>query len=280
MTLRFTVAVVLICLTGSGLASELFGVNFPAATPLFSLNQSSGRLTSIGPTSFADVADLTSDPQTGALWGVDSDTNELLTINPHTGATSVAAQLDSPSPIVSIAFDPVTHRLYGNTALIFGTTNWDALYAIDPTSGSTTLKGPIGFAGVFALGFDQDGRLFGISDFTKQLLSIDPATGAGVAMFRLNLNAAYDLASRPEDNALLVADSTTNSLYTLNTADGRTSMIGGYGPTTNIVGLAFLMPSPEPITYFSLGLGLALLARVWQRRRSPRNHCVRLTAIP
>ena len=61
MTLRFTVAVVLICLTGSGLASELFGVNFPAATPLFSLNQSSGRLTSIGPTSFADIADLTSD---------------------------------------------------------------------------------------------------------------------------------------------------------------------------------------------------------------------------
>src|SRR6185295_13722541 len=135
--------------------------------------------------------------------------------NPHTGTTSVAAQLDSPSPIVSIAFDPVTRRLYGNTALIFGTTNSDALYSIDPSSGSTTLKGPIGFAAVFALGFDQHGRLFGVSYFTKQLLSIEPATGLGAAMFRLNLNAAFDLASRPEDNALFVSDSTTNSLYTV-----------------------------------------------------------------
>ena len=125
---RFAVVVGLMCLTGSGLASELFGVDFPATTPLFLVDQSSGRLTSIAPTSFANIADLTSDPQTGTLWGVDSDTNELLTINPHTGATSVAAHLDSPSPIVSIAFDPVTHRLYGNTALVFGTTKWDVLY--------------------------------------------------------------------------------------------------------------------------------------------------------
>jgi len=170
--------------------------------------------------------------------------------------------------------------LYGNTALIFGTTNWDALYAIDPASGSTTLKGPIGFAGVFALGFDQHGALFGVSYFSKQLLSIDPATGAGAAMFRLNLNAAYDLASRPEDNALLVADSTTNSLYTLNTEDGTTSMIGGYGSATNIVGLAFLMPSPEPITYLSLGLGSALLALLWRRAGSPRNERVDFDGYP
>src|SRR4026209_156879 len=122
--------------------------------------------------------------------------------------------------------------------------------AIDPTSGSTTLKGPIGFAAVFALGFDQHGRLFGISDFTKQLLSIDPDTGAGMALFRLNLNAAFDIASRPEDNALFVADSTTNSLYTVDTVNGTTNVVGGYGPTANIVGLAFLMP--EPTTYVCL----------------------------
>ena len=55
---------------GIAAASELFGVNFPDATPLFSLNQSSGALTSIGTTGFTDIADLTSDLQTerfGAL---------------------------------------------------------------------------------------------------------------------------------------------------------------------------------------------------------------------
>ena len=55
---------------------QLVGVDFPATTPLCSVDQSSGRLTSIAPTSFANIADLTSDPQTGTLWGVDSDTNE------------------------------------------------------------------------------------------------------------------------------------------------------------------------------------------------------------
>ena len=51
MRRNFAVAAVLLFLPGGASASELFGVNFPDATPLFSLNQSSGALTSIGPAS-------------------------------------------------------------------------------------------------------------------------------------------------------------------------------------------------------------------------------------
>jgi hypothetical protein len=267
MRRNFAVAAVLLFLPGGASASELFGVNFPDATPLFSLNQSSGALTSIGTTGFTDIADLTSDLQTETLWGIDSKTNRLLTINPQTGAASVAAQLDSPNPIVSIAFDPVTRKLYGNTAVAFGSTRGDALYAIDPTTGATTLKGLIGFAHVYALGFDEHGKLYGVSDFSKQLLSINPGTGVGMALFTLSLNAVFDLATRPEDDVMFLADSTTNSLYTLTTADGMTEKVGDYGSTTNIVGLAFLMPGPTPIVYFSLGVGLAVLVKLRRGRQ-------------
>jgi hypothetical protein len=215
-------------------------------------SQSSGRLTSIGATSFTDIADLTSDLQAETLWGIDPKTNRLLKIDPQSGVTSVAAQLDSPDPTVSIAFDPVTRKLYGNSAVGFGSTRGDALYAIDPTTGTTTLKGAIGFAQVYALGFDQ-GRLYGVSDFSKQLLSINPGTGVGRAVLTLSLNAVFDVAVRPEDDMMFLADSTTNSLYTLNTADGVTESLGDYGATTDIVGLAFLMPGPKPGLYFSLG---------------------------
>jgi hypothetical protein len=266
MRRNLLIAAMLLCLPGGASASELFGIDFPGATPLFSVNQSSGGLISIGATSFTDIADLTSDLQAETLWGVDPKTNRLLKIDPQSGVTSVAAHLDSPDPIVSIAFDPVTRKLYGNSAVGFGSTRGDALYAIDPTTGTTTLKGVIGFARVYALGFDQQGRLYGVSDFSKQLLSINPGTGVGTAVLTLSLNAVFDVAIRPEDDMMFLADSTTNSLYTLNTADGITESLGDYGATTNIVGLAFLMPGPKPGLYFLLGTGLAFLVKLRRRR--------------
>jgi len=261
---------VLTCLAGSAAAADLFAVQFPGPTPLYSVNEATGALTAIGDTSFANVADLTSDPLTGTLWGIDVATNQLLTINRHTGAASLAAQLDSPTPIASIAFDPVTRRLFGNTAVGFGKTTQDTLYAIDPSSGSTTLIGPLGvdFSQVYALGFDQHGVLFGIADSSKQLIMIDPTTGAGAMVGNsLSVNAAFDLASRPSDNTMFLADSTSNALYKLNTADGVLTEIGPYGGTANIVGLAFLAPAPEPSVYLALAAGLALLALA--RRRLP-----------
>ena len=100
-------------------ASELYSVGYPAATPLYLMDQSTGAASVIGATGFDNVGDLTSDTRPGSytLWGMKIDTNQLLSINPTTGAAAIAANLNSPDRMVSIAFDPVSGNLYGNTSV-------------------------------------------------------------------------------------------------------------------------------------------------------------------
>jgi len=276
MKRRFAVALqlaLLMCFSERALSAVLFGesVDPGQASPLFSINQSAGNIAEIGPTGFSNVADLTSDPATGRLWGVEAQSNQpgrLLSINSNTGAAAVVATLDSAKPIVSLAFDPITRKLYGSTAVGFGASQ-DALYTIDPLSGHTSLVGVIGFDNVYALGFDQQGKLFGVSEISKALISINTTTGAGTQIdgFKNNdINRAFDLASRPGDNTMFLADSGSMSLYTLNTVTGHVDLIGPYGSSANIVGLAFLTSVPEPSTYLVLCVGLSLFALLRQRR--------------
>jgi hypothetical protein len=260
--------VVMACFAGRAIASDLFGVSLPPNNPsvLYSVDQFSGHVTTIGATGFPAVTDLTSNPLTGTTWGVDVTTRQLLVIDPHTGAASAAATLDSADPIASIAFDPVTGRLFGNSAVEFGPHS-DILYQIDPATGHTTSIGPIGIASVFALAFDQNGVLFGVSHGTHELITISTATGTATHAVPIGALEAFDIASRPEDNTMFLADSKTGSLYTLNTATGATLAVGAYGPLSpNIAGLAFMSEAPEASTYIALMVGLTLMVGVRRRR--------------
>ena len=253
--------------------SDLFGVEFSGPTDLFKINQASGLVSSVGPSGQDNLGDLTSDTRPGSerLWGVRIASSELFEFNPATGAATSAALLDSPDKMVSIAFDPVGGKLYGNTSAGFGAP-FDALYEINPATGSTTFIGRILFDNVFALGFDQSGKLFGVSDATDDLISINTATGNGTFIADLSVAFAFDLASRPEDGVMFLADSGTFSLYTVDTSTGALGLVGGYGGFPNVVGLAFMPGSavvPEGSTYLAGGLlgGMLVGARFLRRRR-------------
>jgi hypothetical protein len=252
-------------------ASQLLGVAFDQPTALYSINQSTGALAAVGLTGFTNVADLTSDPLTHTLWGVDVNGNQLLEMDPKTGGALKATALDSADPIGSIAFDPLTRVLYGNSVVGFGKTSQDALYRIDPLTGHTTLIGALGsFEQVFALGFDQHGVLFGISDHSRELITIDTATGLGSLIPgapQLPFEGNFDLASRPEDNAVFVANSLNAQLYLLDTSNAALTPVGPYGSVTNIVGLAFLSSVPEPSTYAAFAGGLLALFALRRRLR-------------
>lgn len=55
----------------------------------------------------------------GEIYGIRIASNELRKIDPVTGTAAVAAMLNSPDDIVSLALDPTTGRLYGNTSVGF-----------------------------------------------------------------------------------------------------------------------------------------------------------------
>ena len=123
-------------------ASELYSVEYSGLTNMFNMNQATGLATSIGATGFDNLGDLTSDtrPASYTIWANQITTNSLLEVDPSTGGAVVAAPFDSPTAIVSLALDPITGILYGNTSVGYGATQ-DDLYTIDPATGNATPGG-------------------------------------------------------------------------------------------------------------------------------------------
>jgi len=221
----------------------------------------------VGP-AFAFPGDLASDanPGTFRIWSPDITNNNLIKIDPTTGAGSLIGPFSTPGgavKMVSLAFDPLTSTMYGNTAFGFGG-NPDRLFRIDPNTGASVPIGDIGFNDVFALGFSQAGKLYGVSNATHQLLLIDTSTGAGGVIGPVAPTSIFDLATRPEDGAAFVVDSGTiatgtNSLYRIDLNTGGTGLIGPHTVVHNMVGLAFGPTIPEPSSIILIALGVACL---------------------
>jgi hypothetical protein len=274
-TARLSTALVasLLLATAPASALELFAVDFSGPATLYRMDQSGGTAAPVGPVGYDRVGDLTSDTRPGnaTLWGVriggDDEIDRLLTIDPVTGAavgalpitidTGGAFQGD-PGHMTSIAFDPASGALYGNTTVGFGAP-FDALYKIDPATGNADFIGRITFENVYSLGFSQDGTLYGIADATDELISISVLSGNGSFIANMQVGQAFDIASRPEDDEMFLVESVSNFLYTMDVGNGALTGVGDYGAPLNLVGLAFSQV-PEPGTLLLVGLGLSLIA--------------------
>lgn len=259
-------------------ASMLYGADYNPGSPsqFYSINTSTGVITHIGSTGVTNIGDLTSD-QVSTIWGIQANTDDLVTINSATGVGTVGPTitgtgLSASAAIYSLAWDPVTGILYGNTSVGNGATA-DTLYSINTTTGAATMLGRIGINDVYALGFSQNGTLYGVenADDNGGLLNINLTTGVGTLVGNTGVQGIFDIASDPSGSGFYAAESNTFALYKLNVATATATEVGSYESIANIAGLAFLAPgsaTPEPDSILLLTAGLGLIGFGTSRRKN------------
>jgi hypothetical protein len=244
----------------AALYTSQLGVNTPTGPTndnLYQFDQATGVASVVGKMGIAQALDLASDwrPASARLWAASDDSLYRL------GADGVATLIGSfgtgpGNLITSLAFDPLTNRM-------FGTTNATGdLYQIDPQTGAATRLVHLSVPGALttfsfdALACDLQGNLWGSANATyaqghgDRLVIIDPSTGAGTVPFTRLLPVVHDLAFRPEDGAMFLTVDAPGPLYRLDPATGSGTFIGQPISGVSLYGLAFV-DLPEP--------GLALL---------------------
>jgi hypothetical protein len=207
-------------------ASQLWGVVLGNSTsvvlhPIDPATGMVGQTKSIGMgLNFANVDDLASDParQPSVVWVIRSSLagNELIAVDPFQEQLLSVTLLNAPAPIVSLAIDPTDGVFYGATT--------GALYRIAPDTGATALIGATAMPVDKALGFDNQGNLYGIAN-NVNLVSVNKTTGATSLIAPLNLGRMEDIAARPEDGVMFGLGF-GYSLYRINVGTGQLLEVG------------------------------------------------------
>ncbi len=244
-------------------ASTLFGTTYTGSTSdLYTIDQTTGAATLVGATGH-NIGDLTN--VGGGLVGIDLTSNALVSLNSATGAaTGTVAITGTRGAITSVAWDNVTHVLYGDTTNAFSGS--DLLYTIDTTTGAATLVGALGATDLFGLGFGGDGALFA-SDTGGSVYGVNTTTGAASVIGASGFFNLYDVAARPEDHVLF-ASSSGSGLITIDKVSGAGALVGPFGGNPNIAGLAFAGGSvPEPAAWTLMIAGFAAAGAMLRTRR-------------
>lgn len=126
--------------------------------------------------------------------------------------------------------------------------SFNTLYRIDLGTGQTTMIGETGFNDVEGLALAGDGRLYGIVDSTKTLITIDKQSGRGTAVGGINGNTGLTGSGIGQfdaldfglaftcDGRLWASSDTTKRLWQIDPANGHATAAGSLG--FQITGLA------------------------------------------
>ena len=175
---------------------------------LFTVNAQTGATHVIGQMSTV-MYDIAFNSK-GMLYGVDSQ-NKIWSINPATAAISLIGSLNVNDNVNSLVAAPdgtlyaagrdlyainVTTHAFSDRGYLGGnisagdlafdargqlvmSTIYDQLVVVNPLTAATTLVGPIGYSSVLGLAESNNGVLYGLSDTTDQIFTINPNTGHG-----------------------------------------------------------------------------------------------------
>ncbi len=218
-------------------AADILGVAWDGVVS--QLDASDGTGQTAGSSGFSGLNSLARS-SAGEFFSVAGDafasTSTLISIDPLSGLGTSIATVTLGADEVSVrglAFSP-GDVLYAvnNGGGKFSTTDPDALYTIDRSTGTGTLIGSTGFAGIQALAFAPDGTLYGWdlnpSVTGAGLVIINPLTGTAT-----DVDAAVGEGGVDIQSVTFAPDGTLyggrNSLYTIDPSSGSTSLVGSGG---------------------------------------------------
>ncbi|MDD2278530.1 MAG: choice-of-anchor J domain-containing protein [Bacteroidales bacterium] len=170
----------------------------------------------------------------GIWYACQSTTNNLLTIDPLTGAETVIGPLGVASA-TGMAFDIITQTMY----LSDWTGSETNIYTVDLTTGATTLVGSAGANLIIGIACGGDGTLYGVDISTDKLWTINKTTGAATEVGALGVDISYaqDIAFDRDNNILYgTLYTTTGGLYTINIATGAATLVSEI--VSEVVGFA------------------------------------------
>lgn len=154
---------------------------------LYLIHPGSGVATDLGPIGYSPSG-LAFDEAAGVLYGVTYG-GAFIRINTINAQGSLVANLNGPFLVDALAYVPDEGRLY-----ISAIQN-DTLWRIVPATGNAELVGPIGYANVSGLAFDEStDTLYGTSRGGGALIRLNRTTGAGELVGFMPYSAFQSLA--------------------------------------------------------------------------------------
>ncbi|HJT97296.1 MAG TPA: hypothetical protein VJ696_03195 [Rhodanobacteraceae bacterium] len=201
---------------------KAFGIDkFGSMADTFAMVESDGTITPLGtsiPVDGDGWSGFAQDPTTGVLYAASTSCSagsHLYTIDRNSGFATLVGELPDMPCVIWIAVD-------SNGLMYAGDIATDSLYAVDKTTGETSLKGSIGFNANFGQDADFDqatGTLYwaayNVDTDADEIRTVDLDTGATTLVYSLGNTQIVGLATQsvgvpcldPEDIPWLSIDS-------------------------------------------------------------------------
>ena len=168
------------------------------------------------------------------LVSVDSNAGQIVQIDPTTGATAVLSLIDGS---YTGSLNSMDARDKDGLSVVHD--NAGVLHSLDACTGDLTLLGPTGAGDMGGISFAGTGKLYGISQSSDQLMTLDPVTGAATPVGALGFNlGASGIAYDCTTDTLYGADA-SGAVFQVDTETGRLHSFVSTGVPFNGVGLAF-----------------------------------------
>jgi len=225
-------------------------------------------------------------PASAQLYGIDLQNDQVLAIDPATGAATVAGPLgfDTNATAADFAPDGTLWMLARSVA-----TGEDALYTVDLATGAATQVVTVDFGGGHGIAFSPDGSilyaidnpdlvtidtgtgavstvgnmgigsnapsltkgpsgtLYTVVNATHELYEVDPSTGTASLVGSLGVTGSFASVTYDWGNGRLLTVHTGGTLYSLDPSTGAASLIGSLGVSSTVAGLAYRNDAPVPV---------------------------------